>query len=90
MPRDQPTKLGWLRGTLYMERHPLLEGGNEPGPNEYERLKEYVGVVAERRPVDVDWDSVEHAFRTQSGVPAPVSVPKEKRRGVTAASSFDR
>lgn len=73
---DQPTKLGWLRGTLYIERSPLLEGGADPGPEEYERLKEYVAVTAERRPVDVDWAGVEHAFRTQSGVPAPVSRPK--------------
>jgi L,D-transpeptidase ErfK/SrfK len=87
---DQPTKLGWLRGTLFVERHPLLEGGRDPGPGEFERLKEFVAVVAERRPVDVDWDGIEHAFRTQSGVPAPVSQPKEKRRGVAAASSFDR
>ena len=46
--------------------------------------------AAEARPVDVDWDGVEHAFATQSGVPAPVSAPKEKRRGVTAASSSIR
>ena len=84
---DQPTKLGWSRGTLYIERHPLLEGGNDPGPGEFERLREFVEVVAERRPVDVDWEGIEHAFRTQSGVPAPVSQPKEKRRGVAAASS---
>jgi len=75
---DQPTKLGWMRGTLYVERHPLLEGGNDPGPGEFERVKEYVAVVAERQPVDVDWDGVEHAFRTQSGVPAPVSMPRER------------
>jgi L,D-transpeptidase ErfK/SrfK len=75
---DQPTKLGWMRGTLYVERHPLLEGGNDPGPGEFERVKEYVAVVAARQPVDVDWDGVEHAFRTQSGVPAPVSMPRER------------
>ena len=34
--------------------------------------------------------NVERAFGQASGVPAPVSVPKEKRRGVTAASSNDR
>jgi len=87
---DQPSKLGWLRGTLYVERHPLLEGGADPGPDELQQLKERVAVAAEPRPVDVDWDGVEHAFATQSGVPAPVSAPKEKRRGVTAASSVDR
>ena len=73
---DQPTKLGWLRGTLYMERHPPLEGGATPGPDEYSRVQEYVTVTAERRPVAVEWDNVEHAYRTQSGVPAPVTEPR--------------
>ena len=75
---DQPTKLGWMRGTLYLERHPLLEGGKDPGPLEFDRVQEYVSVVAERRPVDVDLDSVAHAYRIQSGVPAPVSVPRQQ------------
>ena len=73
---DQPTKLGWLRGTLYMERHPPLEGGAVPGPDEFSRVKEYVAVTAERRPVAVEWDNVEHAYRVQSGVPAPVTEPR--------------
>jgi len=73
---DQPTKLGWMRGTLYMERSPLLEGGADPGPEELDRLREYVEVITERRPVDVDWAGVEQAFRLQNGVPSPVSTPK--------------
>jgi L,D-transpeptidase ErfK/SrfK len=86
---DQPTKMGWLRGTLYVERHPLLEGANDPGPGEFGTVQAQVAKSAEGRPVDVDWDRVAHAFQVQSGVPAPVSVPQEKRRGVTAASSID-
>jgi L,D-transpeptidase ErfK/SrfK len=86
---DQPTKVGWLRGTLYVERHPLLEGANDPGPGEFGTVQAQVATSAEGRPVDVDWDRVAHAFKVQSGVPAPVSMPQEKRRGVTAASSID-
>jgi L,D-transpeptidase ErfK/SrfK len=86
---DQPTKVGWLRGTLYVERHPLLEGANDPGPGEFGTVQAQVATSAEGRPVDVDWDRVSHAFKVQSGVPAPVSLPQEKRRGVTAASSID-
>jgi len=87
---DQPTKTGWLRGTLYVERHPLLEGANDPGPDEYGRVRAAVAAAAEGRPVEVDWEAVAHAFEVQSGVPAPVSAPKERRRGVTAASSVDQ
>jgi len=87
---NQPSKIGWLRGTLYFEQHPLLEGAGDPGPDALGALKQNVAAAAEGRPVDVDWDGVEHAFRVGSGVPAPVSAPNEKRRGVTAASSSIR
>lgn len=86
---DQPTKIGWLRGTLYIERHALLEGANDPGPGEYGTVQASITSATEGRPVDVDWDAVSHAFARQNGVPAPVSVPKERRRGVTAASALD-
>jgi L,D-transpeptidase ErfK/SrfK len=75
---DQRTKLGWLRGTLYMERHPPLEGGADAGPGEYDRVKEYVTVVAERAPVVIEWGRVEDAYRTQNGVPAPVTEPRAR------------
>jgi hypothetical protein len=75
---------------MYIERHALLEGGNDPGPGEYAMLQASISAVADGRPVEVDWEAVSHAFTLQNGVPAPVSYPKEKRRGVTAASSVDR
>jgi L,D-transpeptidase ErfK/SrfK len=87
---DQPTKVGWLRGTMYVERHPLLEGGQDPGPDEFVRVQGSIAAAAADRPVDLDWNAVSHAFQLQNGVPAPVSSPKEKRRGITAASSLDR
>jgi len=87
---DQPTKIGWLRGTMYVERHALLEGANDPGPGEYGMVQTSVAAAAEGRPVEIDWDAVSYAFGLQNGVPAPVSSPKEERRGVTAASSIDR
>jgi L,D-transpeptidase ErfK/SrfK len=87
---DQPTKIGWLRGTMYVERHALLEGASDPGPDEYGVLQGSIAAAADGRPVEVDWQAVSHAFTAQNGVPAPVSSPKEKRRGVTAASSLDR
>ena len=87
---NQPSKVGWLRGTLYFERHPMLEGAGDPDPDALGALKQAVATVVEGHPVEIDWAGVEHAFQLQSGVPAPVSAPNEKRRGVTAASSSNR
>jgi hypothetical protein len=58
-----PRKVGWLRGTLYFEQHPLLEGAGDPGPDALVTLKQRVAAAVEGRPVDVDWDGFEHAFR---------------------------
>ena len=44
---DQPTKVGWMRGTLYIERHPLLEGANDPGPGEFGTVQASVAAQAE-------------------------------------------
>jgi L,D-transpeptidase ErfK/SrfK len=86
---DQPSKVGWHRGTLYVERHPLLEGGAGPGVDDLGLLKNMVATAANGRPVEIAWDRVEHAYAGASGVPAPISSPKEKRRGVAAALSFE-
>jgi L,D-transpeptidase ErfK/SrfK len=85
---DQPSKLGWHRGTLYVERHPLLEGATGPGADDLGLFRNRVASAVEGRPVEIDWDRVEHALAGASGVPAPVSAPKEKRRGDTAALSL--
>ena len=87
---NQPSKVGWMRGTLYFEQHPVLEGAGDPGPDPLGALKQTIASLAAAHPVEIDWDGVEHAFRVESGVPAPVSAPNEKRRGVTAASSLER
>jgi L,D-transpeptidase ErfK/SrfK len=86
---DQPTKLGWLRGTLYVERHPLLEGGDASSETTAGDIQAMIVAATDGRPVTVDWQGVEHALHDQSGVPAPVTSPQEKRRGVTAASSVE-
>jgi L,D-transpeptidase ErfK/SrfK len=86
---DQPTKLGWLRGTLYVERHPLLEGGDASSETTAGDIQTMIVAATDGRPVTVDWQGVEHALHDQSGVPAPVTRPQEKRRGVTAASSVE-
>ena len=87
---DQPSKVGWYRGTLYVERHPLLEGAGEAGPDDLGMLKQMAARSAEGRPVEISWERIERAFGLATGVPVPVSSPKEERRGVAAASSFDR
>ncbi len=87
---DQPTKVGWLRGTLYIERHPLLEGANDPGPGEFGTVQASVA-AAGRGAAGGGGLGRRHARVRRAERRAGAGVrPKEKRRGVTAASSIDR
>jgi hypothetical protein len=67
----------------------LLEGGDPSSETAPADIQAMIVASTDGRPVTVDWQGVEHALQTQSGVPAPVSNPQEKRRGVTAASSVE-
>jgi L,D-transpeptidase ErfK/SrfK len=77
---DQPTKVGWLRGTLYVERHPPLEGTQDPSHNDISELTRVIVTATLDRPVDIDWPGAERAFLQAMGVPVPLSVPMATQR----------
>jgi L,D-transpeptidase ErfK/SrfK len=65
---DQPFKVGWNNGVLFLEAHPPLEG--EPN------LKSLAGLIeaaTSHRKVVVDWARVEEMARTSTGMPGPIS-----------------
>jgi L,D-transpeptidase ErfK/SrfK len=69
---NQPYKLGWGEGGLYMEAHPpLIEESEEWTETELSRL--YVGATAERR-VQFRWDQAEAVMAESNGLPEFVSV----------------
>ena len=72
---DQPNKVGWQRGTLYVERHAALEGTNNPLDSDPAVMDRLVTEAASGRPVEVDWTRVQGAYSRQTGVPVSVSVP---------------
>lgn len=69
---DQTTKVGWYRGTLFIERQAPLEGTDNPldlDPAELTRLVDAALVV---HPADVDWDRAKRAFGQATSVPVAV------------------
>ena len=69
---DQTTKVGWSRGTLFVERQAPLEGTDNPShldPAEFERV-----VRAATANVDaaVDMDTARLAFQQAAGVPVRI------------------
>ena len=74
---DQTTKVGWSRGTLYVERHGPLEGTINPvheDPAEMTRLIE-AAIGARPGAVDIDWNGAQQVFAQATGVPVALSTP---------------
>jgi len=72
---DQTTKVGWQRGTLYVERHAPLEGTQDPSHNDPAELTTRITAAIAGHSVEVDWSGAERAFLQNTGVPVPLSVP---------------
>ncbi len=70
---NQPVKLGWLAGTLFMEVHPPLEEDVEARENLLRHALELVYAERERIPFVVDGALVRQTVQNQSGIPVAVS-----------------
>jgi L,D-transpeptidase ErfK/SrfK len=77
---DQTTKVGWQRGTLYMERHAPLEGTDDPTHGDPAEMTALITAAAAGHSVDIDWAGAERAFLQATGVPVPLSRPVRAAR----------
>jgi L,D-transpeptidase ErfK/SrfK len=69
---DQTTKIGWSRGTLFVERQAPLEGTNDPSHTDPAELDRLVRAATAGVDVSVDWNTAQLAFQQASGVPVRI------------------
>ena len=70
---NEPYKLGWINGRLYIEAHlPLSEQQMSSGVD-VAHLKEAVAAAIGSRRVTIDWDTLIEAALTHNGIPVPIS-----------------
>jgi L,D-transpeptidase ErfK/SrfK len=72
---DQTTKVGWQRGTLFVERHAPLDGTSDPAHDDPAEMTRLITKASEGRRVTLDWPGAERAFLQATGVPVPLSTP---------------
>jgi L,D-transpeptidase ErfK/SrfK len=72
---DETNKVGWQRGTLYIERHAPMEGTDNPADLDPALMDLLIRNAALGRPVEIDWTRVGPVYEQAMGVPVPVSVP---------------
>jgi hypothetical protein len=71
---DQTTKVGWSRGTLFVERQTPLEGTNNPAHMDPAELDRVVKAALTGRTATVDWDTARLAFRQATSVPVRIGM----------------
>lgn len=69
----QPSKMGWLGDTLYLEVHGMLEGQKDPETYGLTQLTRAVVAATKDRSVQLDWKHAEQVFARATGVPEPLS-----------------
>jgi L,D-transpeptidase ErfK/SrfK len=81
---DQTTKVGWSRGTLFIERQAPLEGTDDPSHMDPAELERVVRAATTGVDVSIDWNTARLAFQQASGVPVRVGERNFARVPATA------
>jgi L,D-transpeptidase ErfK/SrfK len=71
---DQTTKVGWSRGTLYLERQPPLEGTDDPSHMDPAELARVITVATAGLDVTIDWNKARQAFEQMTSVPVAIGL----------------
>lgn len=71
---DQTTKIGWSRGTLFVERQAPLEGTADPTHLDPAELDRAIQAATRGLSVQLDWDTARMAFKQMSGVPVRIGM----------------
>jgi L,D-transpeptidase ErfK/SrfK len=74
---DQTTKVGWSRGTLYVEHHGPLGGAVDPVHDNPAEMNKLIEAAIARSPsaVEVDWNGAQQVFTQATGIPVALSTP---------------
>ncbi len=69
---NQPYKVGWKNGQLFLETHPHLTEDKDKFKDHYSLVIDLIiGAMSERQQ-DIDWDSLQAALAKATGLPVPV------------------
>jgi L,D-transpeptidase ErfK/SrfK len=69
---NQPLKLGWLNGVLYVESHPPLEEHREEFADHFTDVVERVIALTADTGVKVDWQALRRAVDAPDGMPRAI------------------
>lgn len=80
---NQPVKVGWQDGVLYVEVHPPLDEDEEAQRNLMRYTLERVYEELEKQPAVLDAKTLRQAVEQRNGIPVAVSRPDESARSIS-------
>lgn len=70
---NQPIKVGWAHGTLYLESHPPLNDGPPNGESPMAMAMRLISLATNDRPPEgLDWQAVQRIVEAAQGIPQPI------------------
>ena len=70
---DEPVKLGWDQGKLYMEAHEPLRETARPRPEQIQHARDLIHAMTDGKPIPVNWHKVDEVLERESGIPTVIS-----------------
>jgi len=89
---QQPYKMGWRAGTLYMEIHAPLDGPKNPETASLTNITRLLVSATNKatvgdRTIAIDWTKAESMFRKPSGIPEAMSLNSDPASEVIGSSN---
>lgn len=70
---NQPVKIGWANGTLYLEAHPPLNDDSSNGESSLAMAMRLISLATDDRPPEgIDWKAVQRIVEAAQGIPQPI------------------
>jgi len=87
---DQPFKMGWQAGALYLEVHPPLDEDVKRTAKGLTAITELLVSTTADRQIDVDWDAVEAIYDQATGIPQAMTRDQPMRTAEAGRGSDQR
>ncbi|MBL1432023.1 MAG: L,D-transpeptidase family protein [Gammaproteobacteria bacterium] len=84
---DQPTKVGWLDNTLYIEVHEALGQADETDSSDKTTAVKAIIDATHEREASIEWSRLRLVVDQASGLPVPISLPLSEQPALKLESN---
>jgi L,D-transpeptidase ErfK/SrfK len=71
---NQPVKVGWSKGVLYVESHPILDGESLSYQERLDKTNALIDKATAQNPQAIDQEALKNALEDSTGIPVAISL----------------